>query len=705
MSELIASINKKRFLLLPAALFVLLLRLAFTGLLPESSLWLCLRFAGLFLCFLAGGYAFARLLRPSSSTEVYAFSFSAGYLIFLAAFVIWALTGRHAAINYTIVLLPCAAGLFFLYKDGKQKGWTAFRPSASCMVLWAILALLTLAGVGLYNILPESGGYFQGFTDVVWNIGNTNSLIRTFPDTQDIHLSGVSFHYHYLSFMFKGELSLLLGCEPELVFFLFSSIISTGFLCFALTALSARYLHGSAALAIAPTVLTVFTATASSLTTRLSSSFTFFDGTLAHIFYYPNGVDYAMPLLCVSLLLALRYLDTRAPGQLLFLMLMVVATTGSKGPAGALLFGVGVGMLALSLINQRHIQAYLLLFTAITFPFVITYFFLLAGDSTSSITLSPLMTVKTCSFGRDLLLPLLDKVISLLPFAKGLLTFIFLLGGMLLYYVCFLPAASIPALLQCKNDILAFFTADLTDEKLEHFLLSGTAFGAILIAFLFATDGSSQLYFLILATPMFHILAVLWLRQHWKSLRKAARVLYIFAFAVAFCSAWQTHLSWGKSGISFAKEQLNTGACTEIRYGMLSSDEYQALVWIRENTPADAVLATDRHYFVRRSEVEDEPHPNDISRYYFYSAFTGRQVFLESWSYAARTDDMKKYIQDQLAINDSFYAQDTTNRVELLNTYGIHYVIVSAYENPGLTLPELEQVYNGTTIQVYRVPD
>ncbi len=139
----------------------------------------------------------------------------------------------------------------------------------------------------------------------------------------------------------------------------------------------------------------------------------------------------------------------------------------------------------------------------------------------------------------------------------------------------------------------------------------------------------------------------------------------------------------------------------------LTALEYDALEWIRENTPQDSVIATDRHYRFNHKEVEDlpPPEPNDEGRYFYYSTFCERQMFIEGRSYTYRTQEMRDLLSERLEINNQFYVKENENRVEQLNEHEIDYVIVSEFINPDLELDDLILEFENSSMKVYSVPE
>ena len=59
----------------------------------------------------------------------------------------------------------------------------------------------------------------------------------------------------------------------------------------------------------------------------------------------------------------------------------------------------------------------------------------------------------------------------------------------------------------------------------------------------------------------------------------------------------------------------------------MTAGVYRGLIWIRDNTPVETVLAVNNYY------LWDQLTP----RYFYYSAFSERSIFLEGWAYSNKS--------------------------------------------------------------------
>ncbi len=113
----------------------------------------------------------------------------------------------------------------------------------------------------------------------------------------------------------------------------------------------------------------------------------------------------------------------------------------------------------------------------------------------------------------------------------------------------------------------------------------------------------------------------------------------------------------------------------------LSRALFAGLMWVRNNTGEEAVLAVNNH--IRRpSEGE--------SRYFYYSGLAERRVFIESWEYADPVVNLdiaavragRHPLAGRVALNDAVYAGEAPGAAAALKRRGVDYVLVDRANAP-----------------------
>jgi hypothetical protein len=111
----------------------------------------------------------------------------------------------------------------------------------------------------------------------------------------------------------------------------------------------------------------------------------------------------------------------------------------------------------------------------------------------------------------------------------------------------------------------------------------------------------------------------------------------------------------------------------------MSPELYRGLVWIRENTSTDAVLAVNNQWIDSADAVPLE---------FIYSAFAERRVFLEGWGYSQRTREQgfanvvtgENPFSGRLAVNESAFADADPEALSVLvGEFGVDYLVVDRF--------------------------
>jgi Flp pilus assembly protein protease CpaA len=138
-------------------------------------------------------------------------------------------------------------------------------------------------------------------------------------------------------------------------------------------------------------------------------------------------------------------------------------------------------------------------------------------------------------------------------------------------------------------------------------------------------------------------------------------------------------------------------------YDSISHAEYEGMLWLREHTARDAVFASDRQFYTPADAVES--HNLDNARYFYYTAFSERQCYLEGYNYvSAREADFRAVIEERLAVLNGAYQNDP-DALARLAADGVDYIVASVLWNPGFELNEAfgERVFANGDIAIYKL--
>ena len=133
--------------------------------------------------------------------------------------------------------------------------------------------------------------------------------------------------------------------------------------------------------------------------------------------------------------------------------------------------------------------------------------------------------------------------------------------------------------------------------------------------------------------------------------------------------------------------------------GGMSGGLYEGLRWTRDHTGSDEVLAVNRG-------PADNPEAPASSRYFYYSAFSERRVFLEDWSFATKTYDVgaRDPFPERVRLNQAVFERADPKAIRtLVRDYGVTHLLVDKHV-PGVS-PLLAQrgrlVFSNRAVAVY----
>lgn len=591
---------------------------------------------------------------------------------------------------------PVLTLLFILQKMSKSKKnlmLEAVLYFKSAFIFWVfgiILISLVIIMFFLENPAPELiNGATSYNPDVLWSVGNMEAFARQFPPI-DSRISGLPFYYHYFSMLYRMALASLAFIDSFKVTTLLYPASNIIFIMFAL-----RFFYSSFSQST-EWLPSLFYVVITLMTACLSSVFNFFKsgGLFLNIFdlwiYRPfHGFELCLPFFLISLGLICRIIlwhSVLRKWLYIIIFIMSCAATASKAPAGFLFLFATFCLLffeyARMVWEGKSMSSpiiYLFVFFASLAGFVITYFSLLGPSNVASdMHFQPGWLIwKTWFYSTGL--PYSKIFTLLIPFhLAGFIPFGFL--GSILYVIskgadCFSPSFAV---------------------------VFGASFVGVLGGYLFQQVGFSNLQFLLLVVPCYNLLACNWFVLNFKRLSGFMRSSLILILIISFSSFLSTMALHSTRAIDkIWSVCLRTPTRIVPHYGYMKKDEFLALQWISENTPTDAVIAGEKIW------VSDDR--SDISRgavYFYYSAFSKRQLYLEGWGFSIYRINNAKASDGELKRRLTIIEQIFSNngRVkELLIQEKINYILVDKDLRPDFYPQGLDCVFENKGVSVFAI--
>lgn len=552
--------------------------------------------------------------------------------------------------------------------------------------LWFILSILifvTFWGLTLAYPMPDLKGVASYNQDLLWTIGNTESLIRSFPPI-DARLSGIIFLYHYFVSIHLAVLGIVSKIDPVQLFFKFSQIGKLFFLTFTTFVLGITYFNNKKK-AIYFTWVYFFTNCASLIYAFYNGYGIFLNINFVHLTNDPFGYELsiAFMFLVVSLLID-EFRSNKINVENLFLIaIFSFIAIGSKGPTGLVLSGTLIVICIISLIKNDYNKKILFVYgIIINTIFFVVYLWLLNRESAMPMVFLPGITVYRGAIGW-----LICKISSI-RFMQGILCNIFVP----LHFIFFLPFAAIPFMFWLYTKL-----KKLKKITMLEFFVGGLAISGILLTYLLGHEGNSQMYFIMISMPFIEICAIEWLSNNYNRLINFGKILIFFLFIVATITSMFLCTQQGAMGFVNLRDIINKSKIeSEPRLNGITKYEYEGLKWLQKNTDKDAIIAEDRWY-------NSEPKKDNIDRYCFYSTFSDRQFFLEGWRGAKITKEGFDILEEKKKINRSLFSINEKNKAEIMKANSINYLIILKPSNPGLKITDkdLRLLFENRDVKIY----
>lgn len=584
--------------------------------------------------------------------------------------------------------VPPALGLFWLLFLQRPRGALravrarlrdgAFLTQAA---LWAGMLVLFACLVSVKNAHPAAAGEIVLTQDMMWNIGSANSFLIAFPP-QDIRFSMVRFSYHYLTELVLGALSLVSGVSCYDIYVFYAAPLQLAALLCCLNALGRCFYREKPDKAFCfPFLLLLFNC--ASLWTALKNGVGSFHNThWMHLITNINAQGTAV--IFISIFSILFFEMARRAFRVTWRWLLVfcgafVLVCFSKGPEAAIVACSFVITMLFLLFRRPCWSRALPALLAVPAIFVLVYSVVFSSGTNTSVHFG------ARTIGHSLPAQWLGGLLGQ-DFVERVPCLVLLA---LLLVFCMQPLQLVLYLRGLGKDIRGIF--HLPAERLY---ANGIVAGGFLAYFLFWHPSYSQLYFALLAILFLNLLAA---DQIGAARARPAKALTAVCGVIGLATTVILTINFTGSGM----RQLARNLDLIPKYPYVSTaraGDEAAMLWLRDNTPQNAVFATNRIHSM--ANVDD-----GISS--LYSAMSGRQAYMEGYTYAVTNMGVSEaVVAEKQAVNSALFRADTPPEriIQLCGENNIDYLVFSK-QYPGDTsqLAGFAVAYENDDAAIYAV--
>ena len=661
-------------------------------LLCGADLWALFRFflAAVFWLWLPG-QALATLFAPDAGVrQLFAWVYGAGFLA-----IVQCLSARLDAF-WLLWFCPPLLGLAGM--AALPRSWPSklrrvaqatkrllFSPKVT---FWAALCLAFAVCCSAVNPHPVQAGAVDLDRDFLWNTGNAAALTRNFP-AEDLRVSGVRLAYHYLTELLWAALARVSDASLFDVYFYGAGPVFLVGELLALTTL-AHCCWPKQPYAPGLFYALVFGFSCLSMWTVLDDGLSLFGNTLlAHLLTNVNAQATSLPffagVFCTFVPLARAGMHGNGRqwlGMILSFSLFCVA----KGPQAALtLCGLAASWGILLVLRRVRVLPTVAGLAGLAGIFALIYRFLYAAG-TGSMEFSLFAMRDTLVY--RLLSPLTDRLCALLP-GTGYF-WLFCLG--LCNVFCMLP-------FQCSLCLYALPAAirRLPRPDPARLLAAVLGGGGMLAYHLFYHSSSSQIYFALLAMLCLSLLGVGSLGRLFRTGKPLLHLPFWLAGAAGLLTTVCLAISFVGRSLPPLVACISGNPLPAVGNAVTAADE-NAMQWLMESSDPNDVFATNR--------ISGTPALTDaISN--VYTGLSGRQAYLEGWTYAATNMGVSREVLDYKRwINEELTGGGLSppEAGKIAQQEDIQWLVIAKLW-PGNPPKSLAPVYENSDVTIYRLDE
>ncbi|MEG1984081.1 MAG: hypothetical protein RR009_02265 [Oscillospiraceae bacterium] len=569
-----------------------------------------------------------------------------------------------------------AAGLFALrhipFSQERDDG------EISTAILFCIIGMLiTFSAFSAAALNPAISGTRAYYPDMMYGAGFVESAFRGFP-MRILQMSGTEHRYHPFFYCYCAALKATLKISSFEVLTKFALIGPIVFLCSSFVLLAKKLIANKLAVVLAGVLFLLFP-----------------NGKYAH-YIYQDTLGFSMSV-AFAILSVWAYLSAEKHKGGIFnryhwlSLIFMVMCLGAKGPlCVALIFGICFIMLCEIIKTKKYSLFIRGAIFASVFLGLYSMLYMLASDS-----------------------------IALAPYYHALQhpAFSALSEWMWRPAACFLASIAYVFSIEPVMISLVAFSGLLCLKYRENidrfaiFCFGGTICGYLLVNLLIHS-GSSEVYFLTVMSPFVYIFGI-------RSMCSLANKLKMNSFPLAACAVLLLSIYSFPQVVSLLRGdafvEYETGFSSAIEFSKLSQKgntaieqpvdkkhrsisitplEYEAMLWIRDNTPRDSVIADGRYL--------------TNNKYFYGSVFSERAFYLEGFGYVTMEDtnsNLEEKAERNKLLRPFFENPNEEWLVSKMYDAGCDYLLITQFMNPGVRLSDKHcfVVFENKDIAVYQI--
>lgn len=394
------------------------------------------------------------------------------------------------------------------------------------------------------------------------------------------------------------------------------------------------------------------------------------------------------------------------PAMTVLLTAFLMLVSGIKGPMGIVLISAFWGTLFLGWILRSCKFNLIVPALSMSAGFVIVYVTVLGakgrGTATGGNSLISFGDITNVSFWKEPMTEWLKA--ASVPYPARLLI---LLAVFMIFY---LTAYLLPFIVGYLRELYVVLTKKKAYVFYEVIVYASFLVGFTAMFFL-RYSGHSQIYFGLLSLFFAPLIAYWYLEDALPRLSSGQMTGARAGLFKAMLGISALMLVYTSIMLAVSFDKMVPGAISHTDrtreynlYTSMSNAEWQAMEWIEDNTPDDALLATDRYYSVAPEKwAVDNRWAN---RFFLYAAYSNRFCYIAGSGYNLGTSEWPIRLE-MIKKNRELYDPGNEARGDTARELGIDYVVLSKRftDVPSLQGSGYDLCYKNSDIEIYEVKD
>ncbi|MEG1267943.1 MAG: hypothetical protein RSD35_01715 [Oscillospiraceae bacterium] len=612
-----------------------------------------------------------------SLLEALTVSYGFGIGALIAVYFLFAPFHATRFLPYAAAVLSAASAAVLIFKRGQAFSFRKDIGELKVGLVFCTIALFMTAFILSASMLnPSVSGPRNYFIDTLNGVNFVTSASRGYP-MQTLEMAGVTQYYHVFLYSYTGIMKLCTGISSFEIMTKYTFITISPLLAAGVVAIAMRILQNLKSVVFASCLVLLFPYLAN-----------------AHYLYYDTigfTLGLAFAVICVLMFIYSQQIGRR-PFNRYFIVSIVflLLSLGAKGPVSvSIMFGMCFCLL-LKLIREKK-PAAIFQGLAIAAPYFLFYFLLYRSSSEDSMSFSAFYdAVKTPVYAflaprvPDWTAKLFGAIYNTV-WRDPLITIAFI------------------AMLICA---LRFTKRRRDDSSLLLDFCLGAVVEGTLIMNLFKQMGSSEVYFLTCLWPFVYIggtYAIIILLKNVKKQKLWASLMGVIIVPVLCYSAYSAVYTYlGKrnpyldtclvAGIKYNRFAEWKPVNPDYRRSTVTVNEYEGLLWLRDNTPQNSVIADGRYL--------------QNNKYFCNTTFSERAFFVGGYGFITM-DDTNSHTALKIERDTYlrfFFESEDENYLPSLAREGCTYLIISEFINPGLEISDryCTEVFRNDDMKIYK---